>query len=74
MKDAAAKILDEALRLPAVARAAIADSLLESLDSAVDPDAEAAWTVEIRARIERLDSGEVKTVPWSEARKAIISG
>ncbi len=74
MKDVAARILDELLRLPAEARAAIADSLIDSLDSEVDPDAEDAWHNEIRERIKRLDSGAVRTVPWSEARKAILGG
>jgi hypothetical protein len=50
MKDVAARILDEALRLPAEAKAAIADSLLDSLYTAVDPDAEEAWQREIRDR------------------------
>ena len=72
MKDVAAKILDEALRLPAEARAAIADSLIDSLDGEVDPDAEDAWQREIRERIKNLDSGVTKTVPWVEARKAIL--
>ena len=74
MKDVAAKILDEALRLPPEARAAIADSLLDSLDTAVDPDAEEAWGKELRERIRKLDSGESKAIPWAEARKAILGG
>jgi putative addiction module component (TIGR02574 family) len=74
MKDVAARILDEALRLPAEARAAIADSLLDSLDTAVDPDAEDAWRQEIRKRIRDLDSGSTKPVLWSDARKSILGG
>jgi len=74
MKDVAARILDEALRLPAEARAAIADSLLDSLDTEVDPDAEDAWRQEIRRRIKDLDSGLTKPVPWSDARKSILGG
>jgi putative addiction module component (TIGR02574 family) len=74
MKDAAARILDEALRLPAEARAAIADSLLDSLDTAVDPNAEEAWRQEIRKRIKDIDSGSTNLVPWSDARKAILGG
>jgi putative addiction module component (TIGR02574 family) len=74
VKDVAAKILDEALRLPPEARAAIADSLFDSLDVMVDPDAEDAWQREIRERITNLDSGATKTVPWAEARKTILGG
>jgi hypothetical protein len=47
-------------------------ALLDSLESAPDPGAEAAWGTEIRARIAELDEGRVQTVPWSEARRAIL--
>jgi putative addiction module component (TIGR02574 family) len=65
------QLLDEALRLSAEERAALAGELIESLDEQVDPDAEAAWSAEIRARLERVDAGEVTTVPWAEARRRI---
>ena len=39
------------------ARAAIAGSLLESLDTEVDEDAEAAWATEVNRRVAELDSG-----------------
>jgi putative addiction module component (TIGR02574 family) len=71
MKDPA-ELLKEALQLPADARAALACSLLDSLDQQVDEDAETAWQLEINRRIEDLDSGKVKTVPWSEARRRIF--
>jgi len=66
------KVFQEALRLPAEARAALAGHLLESLDGAVDEDAEAAWSKEIARRIDDLDKGKVKTVPWSVARRRIV--
>ena len=66
------KLLDEALRLPTEARAALAGSLIESLDEVVDDDAESAWAEEIQLRIREIESGLVKTVPWSEARRMII--
>ena len=65
-------LLDRALKLPVAARAALAGSLISSLDDSVDEDAEAAWEGEIRKRIAELDSGAVETVPWSEARKRIL--
>jgi putative addiction module component (TIGR02574 family) len=71
MKDPA-ELLKEALQLPVDARAALAGSLLDSLDQEVDEDAETAWQLEINRRIEDLDSGKVKTVPWSEARRRIF--
>jgi putative addiction module component (TIGR02574 family) len=66
-------LLAEALQLSPEERAALAAELINSLDARVDPDAEAAWSVEIRQRIERLDSGVAKTVPWSEARRRILA-
>ena len=66
------KVLEEALRLPAEARAALAGYLIESLDESVDEDAEAAWGQEIARRVDALDRGTVKTVPWSVARRQIL--
>ncbi len=66
------KLLDEALSLPPEARAALAASLIESLDETVDPDAEAEWAKEIARRVKDLDEGRVQTVPWAEVRRAIL--
>jgi len=44
------KLLEESLKLPAETRAALAGFLLDSLDDAIDPDAEAAWEAEIAQR------------------------
>ena len=65
------QLLVEALRLSEEERAALAGELLESLDSEVDPDAEAAWASEIRARVGEIEAGTAKTVPWVEARRRI---
>ena len=65
------RLLTDALKLPPAARAAIAGSLLDSLDDSVDEDAEDAWDVEIAKRLEQLDRGTVKKIPWSDARRRI---
>ena len=72
MAEIADHLLVEALRLPSSARAALAASLIESLDSTVDADAEARWAVEIRRRIAALGAGAL-TTPWAEARKRIVA-
>jgi putative addiction module component (TIGR02574 family) len=72
MGDNAAKLLEEALRLPAEARAALAASLLDSLDDALDPDAEAQWDAEIGRRVKELDEGKVRPIPWAEARRQLF--
>ena len=73
MKNETSELLEKALRLPAEARAALAGSLIESLDETIDEDAEAAWADEIAQRIRDLDSGKAKTTPWSKARRMILS-
>jgi putative addiction module component (TIGR02574 family) len=72
MKPDHQKVLKDALRLPTEARAALAGYLLESLDETVDEDVELAWSKEIARRIDDLDRGKVKTVPWSVARRQIL--
>jgi putative addiction module component (TIGR02574 family) len=67
----ARQLLTEALRLSDEERAALAGELIQSLEKEVDSDAEAAWAAEIRARLERVDAGTAKTIPWSEARRRI---
>jgi len=77
MTEEVSDLLKKALALPAEARAALAGSLLESLDDTVDASAEEAWRQEIVRRIEELDSGKVKPIPWAEARRqisAILNG
>ena len=66
------KLLEQLLQLPEEARAALAAQLLESLESDIDEQAEAQWSQEIASRLHELDSGTVKGVPWSEARRAIL--
>ncbi len=67
----AKQLLVEALRLSGEERAALAGELIQSLDSDVDVGAEAAWSQEIQARLDRLDAGTAKTLGWQEARRRI---
>jgi putative addiction module component (TIGR02574 family) len=67
------ELLEKALSLPPEARAALAGSLLESLDDHIDANAEEEWNLEIARRIQELDSGRAKTIPWAEARRQIAS-
>ncbi|MGA9510733.1 MAG: addiction module protein [Candidatus Sulfotelmatobacter sp.] len=71
------ELLKKALTLPAEARAALAGSLLESLDDTVDAAAEEEWSQESARRIQELDSGRVRPVRRAEARRqvaAILNG
>jgi hypothetical protein len=72
MTQQVARLLQDALLLPEGERGDLAAALIESLDPAVDDDAEAAWGEEIRQRVEELDQGSARVVPWSEARRRIM--
>jgi len=74
MKRTPAELLQEALELSPEARASLAGSLIESLDTAVDEDAEAAWSDEIARRIREVEEGRVALVPWSEVRRRLAEG
>lgn len=59
------------MKLSPEARAALAASLLASLEGEVDADAEAAWGAEIERRIREIDQGVTKLVPWDEVKRRI---
>ena len=68
-----AEILKEALELPLEGRAALTDSLLESLDQEVDEGAEVAWQQEVRCRLGELDANVVTPTPWAEVRLRLMA-
>jgi putative addiction module component (TIGR02574 family) len=72
VKEKAADILKEALALPSEERAALAASLLDSLDTDVDEDAEAAWAIEVNRRVTELDGG-AKTIAWADVRRRLAA-
>src|SRR5215471_13612252 len=65
------EILRQAMTLPPEQRAALAGSLLESLDEEVDEDAEVAWKAEIQRRMQELDSGSVTPITLEEFERRI---
>jgi putative addiction module component (TIGR02574 family) len=67
----AALLLHEALELPPEQRAALADSLLGSLDTEVDADAEQAWREEIERRVGSVEDASVRLVPWKDVQARI---
>jgi putative addiction module component (TIGR02574 family) len=70
-------LLQKALALPDRERAELAGTLIESLDPIFDEDTDAAWQEEIARRAREIESGQVKTIPWSEVRKkgrALLDG
>ena len=73
MEREAAQVLRDALALPPEVRAALVDTLISSLDQAVDAAAEGAWRDEIYRRLQQIDSGAVQLVPWEDARRRLQS-
>lgn len=43
--------------------------LRQTLPRAVDPGIEAAWIEEAERRMDAIERGEMKTVPWEDVRK-----
>ena len=74
MERRAAELLREALTLPVDARAALVDSLVDSLDQTVEAGAEEAWRHEIERRLHEIDTGVVKLTPWCSARQRLAIG
>lgn len=72
MSQTVAKLLAEALDLPEAERGELATKLIDSLDPDRNDEVEAAWSAEIRQRLEDLRTGRVQPVPWPEARRLIL--
>lgn len=62
-----ARVLEDALALPVDDRARVAHELLRSLEQE-DPDAVAAWTDEIRRRIDEVEAGTVELDDWETVK------
>lgn len=62
MTDSTNAVIDQALKLTARERAAVAERLLMSLD-VPDPEIDAAWAREADARVEAHDRGEIGSIP-----------
>jgi putative addiction module component (TIGR02574 family) len=71
MTKAAEAILADALKLDVKTRAELAAELLASLDGPADPDAEAAWELEIARRVAAIEAGTVKLEPWEDVKRRI---
>jgi putative addiction module component (TIGR02574 family) len=71
MGSKAKQLLNDALQLPPTEREALAGELFDSLEKD-DPAAEAEWRVEIEKRVNEMDQGKVRPIPWAQARKMIF--
>ena len=65
-----------ALALSEHDRAALADTLLGSLGTAVaesPAEVKVAWAGEIKSRVDDIVSGRVKTIPWAEVKAQLAA-
>ena len=74
MTDKTQTILEQAMKLSPNERAEVAEELISSLDETTDVDVEKAWQEEIQRRIQQIDSGEVKTIPWEVVQRQMRHG
>jgi len=65
-------LLKRALALPADERAALANTLLDSLETASE-SVEQAWDEEVARRIEDLKTGKAVTVPWEQLHRELLA-
>lgn len=65
-------LLKRALALPVDERAALANTLLDSLD-VVAESVEDAWDKEVARRMEDLKAGKAVTVPWEELHRELLA-
>jgi putative addiction module component (TIGR02574 family) len=71
MTKSTAAVLADALRLDASERAQLAAELLGSLSGPSDPQAEAAWDVEIDRRLAAIEAGTAELEPWESVKRRI---
>lgn len=60
------EILRSALTLSESEREDIAASVIRSLDAEADPEADQAWAAEIAKRVQSVDDGATKLIPWDD--------
>ena len=71
MSTDAENIYQAALKLPDDERFMLANRLLESVEGERDADYEEAWAAEIARRIEEIDNGTAKMIPWEDVKRMI---
>jgi len=65
-------LLRRALALPDEERAALANTLLDSLEG-TSKSVQEAWDEEVARRIEDLKAGKAVTVPWEQLHRELLA-
>jgi putative addiction module component (TIGR02574 family) len=66
------ELLKRALALPVDERAALANTLLDSLETE-NESVEEAWNEEVARRMKDLKAGKAVTVPWEELHRELLA-
>ena len=72
MSPEASDLLRQALALSVDERAALANTLLDTLEP-MNVSVQEAWDAEVARRIEDLKSGKAVTVPWEELHRELLA-
>jgi putative addiction module component (TIGR02574 family) len=65
-------LLKRALELPVEERAALANTLLDSLGT-TEQSVQEAWEEEVARRMEDLKAGKAVTVPWEQLHRELLA-
>lgn len=65
-------LLKRALALPVDERAALANTLLDSLETA-NQSVDEAWDEEVARRMQELKAGKAVTVPWEQLHRELLA-
>ena len=65
-------LLKRALALSVDERAALANTLLDSLET-TDESVQQAWDAEVARRIEDLKTGKAVSVPWEQLHRKLLA-
>jgi len=65
------ELLAQAAKLSLDDRELLLVRLQLAFEESIDPDIEAAWIAEAERRVEAMDRGETRSIPWEEARKTL---
>ena len=65
-------LLKRALALPVDERAALANTLLDSLET-TNESVQEAWDEEVARRIKDLKAGNAVTVPWEQLHRELLA-
>lgn len=72
MNPEVSELLKRALALTPEERAALANTLLDSLDAA-NESVQEAWDKEVARRMEDLKAGKAVTVPWEQLHRELLA-